>query len=207
MLTQEELKIVDFFRRNIFAEYTIRELMKKMSKGSYTWTYNAVEKLRKLGIIKVRQKGQSNLCSINLEDQKTLAYLSLLDEIEAYSKKGLPIENIKELIASLPIAFFTFIVTGSYAIGKQTPKSDLDIAVLVEDGVNTKDVLAYLVSKGLIMIPEVHPFVFSRSEFLQMLLDKQVNYGKLLFNKRLIASGAENYYSIIKEAINNGFRG
>ena len=207
MLTTEELKIVDLFRCNIFSEYTIMELMKRLSKSSYTWTYNAVGKLRKLNIIKTRQKGQSTLCSINLDEQKALAYLSLLDEIETYSKKRLPIENVRELIASLPISFFTFVVTGSYAEGKQTPKSDLDVAVLVEDGVSTKKMLAYLLSKGMTMIPEIHPYVFSRSEFLQMLLDKQVNYGKLLFNKRLIAFGAENYYSVIREAINHGFKG
>ena len=98
-------------------------------------------------------------------------------------------------------------VAGSYAAGKATKKSDLDVVVLVEDGTETKKILAILKNKGELMIPEVHPYVFTKTEFLKMLLNDEENYGKFVFKNRVILFGAENYYLIIREAIKNGFRG
>jgi hypothetical protein len=58
-----------------------------------------------------------------------------------------------------------------------------------------------------LMVPRPHPLVFRKPEFMEMLLNKEANYGKMLFRKHLIAFGAENYYLIIREAIEHGFRG
>ena len=206
MLTKEEIKIIKIFENDLCKSYTIRNLMKKISKKSYSWTFKAVKKLTKLGIINIVKKGKSNLCSINLNNNFTLIYLSLLEQIKVNSKK-LPKKNISELINSIPLSYFTFIVTGSYASGKATKKSDLDVVVLVEDKINTKKILTILKNKGELMIPEVHPYVFTKSEFLQMLLSDEENYGKMIFKNKLIIFGAENYYLIIKQAIKNGFKG
>lgn len=206
MLTKQEIKIIDLFRNDLFKYYTIREIMKKLHKNSYNWTFKAVKKLSKSGMINIRKKGNSNLCSIDFNNNLTLIYLSLLEELEISSKR-LPKKIIYELINLIPLAYFTFIITGSYASGKSTKKSDIDVVVLVENGINAKKILTLLKNKGELMIPEVHPYVFTRLEFLQMLLSNEENYGKMIFRNRLIAFGAENYYLIIKEAIKNGFKG
>lgn len=206
MLTKEEIKIVDLFRKNLFKSYTIIEIMKKISKKSYHWTFNAVEKLKKLGLISMNRRGYSNICSVNLDNNFTLTYLSFLDELEANFKK-LPKSNIIKLINAVPLSYFTFIITGSYALGKATKKSDMDVVVLVEDNVEIKKILTILKNKGELMVPEVHPYVFTKTEFLRMLLSEEQNYGKLIFKNRIIFFGAENYYLIVKEAIKNGFKG
>jgi len=207
LLNRGDMIVIDMFRHNLFGQYTIHDLMKRLSKKSYIRIFEAVKKLNKMGIIKIEPKGRAKICSINLDETKAMAYLSLLDELDSQSRKYIPMDNVKELLDSLPLSFFTFIITGSYAAGKQTKNSDLDIVVLAEDGIDKKRILAILISKGRTMIPEIHPYVFTRSEFLQMLADKETNYGKLFFHKRLIVSGAENYYMMVKEAIRNGFRG
>ena len=48
------------------------------------------------------------------------------------------------------------------------------------------------------MIPPAHIYVFTKNEFLEMLLNKEQNYAKLIFEKDF-DFGAENYYLIIKE--------
>ncbi len=206
MLTKEELKVIDLFRKDLFKYYSIREIMKKISKKSYSWTFKAVKKLNELGVVNIEKKGNTNLCSINLDNTLTITYLSFLEEFDAITKK-LPRKNVAELINSIPLSYFTFIVTGSYAEGRATEKSDLDVVVLVEDGAITKNILAVLKNKGELMMPEVHPYVFTKSEFLQMLLSDEENYGKLLFKNRIILFGSQNYYLIIKEAIKHGFKG
>lgn len=205
MLTKEEIKIIELFRRDLFKSYTIREIMKNISKKSYNWVFKTVKKLNKMEIININKKGHSNICSINLNNNLTLTYFSILEEINANSKK-LPRKNISEIINSIPLSYFTFIVAGSYATGNITKKSDLDVVVLVEDRTNVKKILTILKNKGELMIPEVHPYIFTKSEFLQMLLSDEENYGKMIFKKKLLLFGAENYYLILKEAYKHGFR-
>ena len=204
MLTKEELKIVELFRKDLAREYTINEIMKELNKSSYNWVFKAVKKLNKLQIIRIKKKGSSNLCTINLDNLISLYYLSLLEGLEANSKK-IPKENVYELINSVPLSYFTFIITGSYAKGRQTGKSYLDVVVLIEDKNDADKILTILKNKGELMIPEIHPYVFTKSQFLQMLLTDEENYGKMIFKNRLIFLGAENYYLIIKEAIKNRF--
>ena len=207
MLTKKELEIMDIFRKDLFREETIRSIMKSISKSSYTWTFNTVKKLIRSNLLLHKKKGKSTICSLNIDSLNSVYYLSLLDYLEASNAGYVPYKNIIELINNIPVIYFSFIVTGSYAEGKQTKKSDIDICVIIEDDSDKKRVYNHLFNKGELMIPKVHPLVFTKSEFVQMLLDKEENYGKLLYKKRLIYFGAENYYLIVKEAIRNGFRG
>ena len=206
MLTREEIKIIELFRRDLFKEYTIREIQVKIAKKSYNWVFEAVKKLDDLNIIKIDKKGASNLCSLNLDNHLTLIYLALLEEFDAESK-NLPRKNIAELMNSITLSYYTFIIAGSYAEGKTSKKSDMDVVVIVGDDANTKKILAILKNKGDLMIPEAHPYVFTKTEFLQMLISNEENYGKMIYRKRLLVFGAENYYLIIKEAIKSGFKG
>ncbi len=206
VLTKEEIRIVDEFRRNPFAEFTIREIAKKLNKKSYAWVFKAVGKLETLGILNTRHAGKSRLCSINLDSQISVTYLSFLDELDAYEKQ-LPRRNISELLASIRTPCFTFMVTGSYASGKATDKSDLDIIVLVGSGANRQEIQAKLRSAGELMIPRPHIYVFTYREFEEMLLLRNENYGKEAFRNRIIISGAQNYYIMMRRAIRNGFRG
>jgi len=202
MLTENEAEIVNVFRKDVFRNYTIRELMKITGRKTYTWTFNATKKLAGMGIIKMETKGAYRLCSINLYSALAISYLSLLDETETAARK---IPRIEELINEIPTPFFTFLIGGSYAEGRQTKGSDLDVCVIVDGKTDTKKIQNMLENKA--MIPHIHPFVFTKSEFIGMLLNKEANYGKMLFIKRLIAFGAENYYLMIREAIEHGFRG
>lgn len=206
MLTRKETAIIGLFRRRLFDTFTISEISKMLGAASYPWTFNAVKALSKAGILNVGTKGHSKIVELNLDSALAIRYLSLLDELEAESQN---IPNIREIfdMVNATTDYFTLIVGGSYASGTQTKDSDLDIVVLVDDKADTRPVMNTLKNKGGLMVPEVHPYVFTRKDFLQMLLSKEENYGKLLFRKRLIYFGAENYYLIIKEANRHGFAG
>lgn len=207
-MLKDELDIINVFRKNLFEEDSIRGIMKKAKKKSYGRIFDSMQDLTRKGIIKTRKSGKSVLCSINLENALALSYLSLLDSNEANSRiRGKIAGNIAELMNSVPSDYFVFILTGSYAEGKATAKSDLDVVVIVEDTIDIRKILNTLKNKGELMTPEVHPYVFTKSEFLAMLLSGEMNYGKLIFKNRLIFFGAENYYRIIWRAIKNGFKG
>ena len=142
ILTKEELKIVKLFENNLFNSYTIRDVMYKIGKNSYNWIFIAISKLSKFGIINIEVKGKSNICSLNLDNQLTLTYLSIIEKLKISDK--LPLRNIYELINSVPFSYFTFIITGSYAEGNFTKKSDLDVVIIVENKEDSKKIFSIL---------------------------------------------------------------
>ena len=205
IITDEELKIIECISKDLFNKYAIREIANKMNKASYSWVFNAIKRLSSLGIINIEPRRGSNLCSLNLDNLLLLVYLALIEQKKI--NKNLPLENIKELMDSIELGFFTFIVTGSYSRGDYTKKSDIDIAVIVENKNDVKKTEVILKNKGELMVPKPHIFVFSKDEFLQMLLEKGENYGKELSRNKIILFGAENYYRILKGAVDYGFKG
>ena len=58
-----------------------------------------------------------------------------------------------------------------------------------------------------LMTPEAHPYVFTQSQFYEMLINKEENYGKEIARNNLIVTGGKQYYKILMEAIENGFDG
>ena len=205
ILTKEELKIIKLFSENLFGEFTIREIAKKINKKSYNWVFKAVKKIGGLGMINIMIKGGSKICSINLENNLALNYFALIEQQKI--DKKLPLKNIRELLDFVPVSYFSFIIAGSYANGTNTKKSDLDVVVIVENNLDSKKVFSILKNKGELMIPKVHIFVFSKAEFLQMLLEKEENYGKEIYRNKIVVFGAENYYLILRRAIEHGFKG
>ena len=204
MLTKKEMSIIDLFRKNLLIYPSIREVMKRINTKSYNWTYNAVKKLEKENLILIERKGKGRLCSLNLEEQKTLSYLAFLEETHSLSKK---IPNIKKIRQLMPNDFHILVITGSYVDSSQTSKSDLDIVVIIDRKEERKHILNKLQRKGELMVPELHPYVFTNKEFLEMLVNKEENYGKEISRKRSVIEGAEFYFKILKEAIDNGFKG
>ena len=109
-------------------------------------------------------------------------------------------------MSAIKTPFFIFLVTGSYANKKHTSKSDLDIVVIIDDPLDKRKINANL-NKGELMIPSVHSYVFTVSEFFEMLTNKEENYGKEITRNKMIIYGAYPYYKILKEAIEYGFKG
>jgi predicted nucleotidyltransferase len=203
MLTLKELEIIELFRKDIFAEFSIREIMKKINTKSYSWTHNAVNKLHREEIVTIKRIGQSKLCKINLESQLSISYLSLLEELNALDKKIANISKIMKLVNEH--GFYILMVTGSYANNKFTEKSDLDVVAIIDRKEEKKWISNKLANEGDLMIPKMHPYVFTKEEFLEMLTNKESNYGKEIAGKHLIFCGAEFYFRILRAAIKNGY--
>ena len=203
MLTAKELEIVDLFRKNLFLNPTIREIMKLIKTKSYNWTYHAVLKLAQEDILTITKKGNSHICTINLKNQKTISYLSLLEENIALNAK---IPHLETLFELMPKAFYILLITGSYASRTFTKKSDVDFVVIIEEKEEKKWLQNTLSNKGELLIPAIHPYVFTREEFMEMLINKELNYGKEISKKHLILSGAELYLKIVREAIEHGYK-
>ena len=183
----------------MFLKKTIREVSILLKKD-YPNTYNSIIELEKERFLKIEKIGRSKLCSVEI-NQKTISLFSFLDEQESFE---INIPNINKILDFKEFNDDIILVTGSYALGKQTKESDLDLILIVKEKAFEKQKLLENVSS--LMIPKVHALVFSYKDFVDMLLDKKPSLGKEIFNKRLIFKNTTKYYNLINEAIEHGFR-
>lgn len=205
-MLKEDLDIINVFRKDLFLADSIRGIMIKMKNKSYGRVFTAAQELLKQGVLNSQKLGMSTVCSINLNDSKALAYLSFLDFVEFNSKiTGELAEKIKSLAETIPLRYFSFIIGAGHS-ERKSKKGALEVLVIVENEVDSNKILNLLESNCKSMKLEVKAHVLKVSEFLNMLLSKEENYAKNISKNKLVFYGSQNYYVIIREAIEHGFR-
>ena len=200
-------QILEEFVKKPWRKFTFQEIKKLSGKKSESYVYTSLKKFVKSNILKEERAGNVVLYSLNLSSHKTIAYTSFVLEYLSWNKEHIPYKDLEKIASKMPTKLFTFIITGSYANNTQKKTSDVDVVILCDDTFETKKIYAELKQDCELNIPPIHLYVFKNSEFLEMLLNKEANYGKEIANKNLILFGAENYYKIVSEAIKNGFTG
>jgi predicted nucleotidyltransferase len=205
-LVKNELLLLRPFVKEPWREFTITEIKRITENRSHHYVFDALKKFASLGILEEKRKGNTNTYFINYENGSNIIYLAFLESLAAKERSDLPVKNIARIMEKIKSPFFSLIVGGSYAEGKQKPASDVDVAIIIPDG-EPKTEYEIALKEGELMIPETHGFVFTREEFYLMLTNGGFNYGKELARKHVIIYGAEPYYRILFEAMRHGFKG
>ena len=201
-MLRKSYRILDIFVKNPTITYLFGEVKDYISSKSESYTYNSLKSFVKDGILDKEKRGGLGIYK-TANTSKAISFLSMVAEYKAWNKKNIPIDSIHELVKKININFFVLLITGSYAKGKQTSKSDVDMVLLVPN--DAKKISARLRHFCEMNIPQIHLYVFTDDEFKQMLLDEKYNYGKEIVKNNLIFYGAEAYYKILFEAMKNGF--
>lgn len=201
-MLKKSYRILGVFVKNPTITYLFGEVKEYINSKSESYTYNSLKSFVKEGILTKEKKGGLRLYKI-ANTSKAISFLSMAAEYKAWDKKNFPIDIIFELVKKININFFVLLVTGSFAKGKQTPKSDLDAVLIVPD--NAKRISARLRHFCEMNIPSIHLYVFSDDEFKQMLLDEKYNYGKEIVKNNLIFYGGGIYYKMLFEVMKHGF--
>lgn len=203
MLTKNQIEILNLFRKNIFLKTSILQIKKLLKKKSYQRVHEAVRELEKNKILKSEKAGNTRLISLILTPQ-AIFYISFLDEQEAINKN---FSNYEKIMSIKEVSSYIIIITGSYAKGTQMKSSDLDLVAIIPDDQKAPDIQKLVENITFLYHPRVHPYVFTRKDFIEMLLDYKENYGKEIFRYHVILKNASIYYEIIRGAIKNGFKG
>jgi predicted nucleotidyltransferase len=197
MITKQQLIILSVFEQNLFIELTFRQIKEQSRQKSNNVIQIALKQFLNEGLIKAKQTGDVNTYSLNLNNL-TYSYLNLINELNIKEKK-IPSKILDEikLKVSRYTPFFILLVFGSYAKGKANPKSDLDIAIIVESQQTKKEITPFLETIKRREILRIDYHLFTVSEFQEMLKSEQENVGKELFRGSIIYIGAIPYYNII----------
>ncbi len=198
-LSRNGIGILNLFRKNIFLSGSIREIAALLKKP-YPKVYEAAKELERRNVIHLRKAGNASLCEIMLS-KEAVSVLSFLDGQEAISRN---IPNMEKILEFREFLDDIIVVAGSYAKGRQTPKSDIDLVLITKEGAARKQKL--LENMTMTFLPRIHAVTFSYKDFVDMLLSRDENFGKEVFRNHLIFRNTERYYLLLKEAIENGFR-
>ena len=205
MLTENQLKIFEPLTKNILKEYPIKEIKEISGEKSNNAMALALKKFKEENLVIERRVGRSLLYTLNTDNDLVFYYLSILSTKKISKLVERAIKRIKEEIENHTF-FYSLIIFGSHAIGKQTKESDLDIAVFIEKESEKKIIESALKSSELKTPLEIHGHVISKNEFLEMLKVDYENLGKQIARKHLSIYNPHIFYSLLKEGIKDGFR-
>ena len=204
MISNGKIRLLELWRKNLFSELSMAEIMKEAKKKTKTWVFNTLKLLVKNEILISTRKANLNIYRLNLNNPLSLQLLQYLETQENLSSPELGI--ISEIIGKIPVKSCSIIVFGSYAEGKQTKNSDLDICILVEDKRVEKRIKAYVNDVKMDYPMRIDEHYITFDEFVKMLLRDEENLAKQIFIKHRLFYNAEIYYQVVKEAYKNGFR-
>ncbi len=188
-------------------KFTFKDIQMLCKKTSKSYVFTILKKMVQEKIILEEKVGNLLLYRLNHSHLKAQVYAGVIAEHIAWNKTNLPYPILQKAADKIPTPFYVMIVTGSYAKNAQKETSDIDVVLIIDDSQETKRVYAQLRSICELSIPEIHLYVFKRSEFLEMLLNKEANYGKEIAQNNLLLHGAETYYQMMNEAMEHGFNG
>ena len=205
MLTKKQLQILDVFQKNEFKELAWNKVKELTKETSSSIIQNAIKAFLHEKLITENRIGTSKLYKVNHKNNKIYNYF------ETYNKESLPeqvLKSIKELEESLDkhTSFYSIVIFGSYAHGKQKKDSDLDVAVFIEQEDKRKIVEAVFKSMEIKSLIKIHGHAITKDEFLEMLKVDYENLGKEIARKHLIIHNPAIFYSLIKEGEKHGFK-
>jgi len=200
-INKNELKILELFRKELFLKISIRKVMSKIGSKSYQRVYEAVNDLVKKNILALEKIGNTNLISLNLS-RESILLLSFLDE-----KEGNKAPNYSKILDIKEISDYLILITGSYASGSFNKKSDMDLVIIVPDKEDVVFIQKLVDNKTMLFVPPIHLYIFRKKDFVEMLTDKKENYGKEIVKNKIILKNGQMFYELVKEAIDNEYKG
>src|SRR3989338_4134724 len=198
MLTKQQLVSLGVFRKDLFASLTFKQIKEESKQKSNNIVQIALKKFKEQELVKTKVTGDVTTYSLNFDNNLTLSYLNLINDLEIQKRK-FPKEILSEIQKKISkqTNFFILIVFGSYTKNKATEKSDLDVAVIVESEQTRKEIAPFLETVKRREIKPIDYHIFTRNEFLEMLKTDIENVGKQIYKNSIIYYGFIEYYNLI----------
>jgi len=195
LFTKTEISVLELFVSRILDRFTIREVS-RLIKKDLKIVHTSIRKLiEKEFIIK------DKLNALKLNYKNNIADLAYIENIrkESFLKKNPSVGvHLKNFLKKTKNKFFILLVFGSYADGKQTKKSDIDLlAILPKENEKFERQLNAALS---ISNKNFHVNVISKESFEEMIHKRdELNVVNETLSNHIIFYGAEQYYALLGE--------
>lgn len=202
MITEKQLKILNIFAKNIFKEYTFKELKESLNEKSNNAIQIAIKKFKSENLINERKIGTSMLYKLNLNEDSVFDYITISNNSKLSKNAKLAMQRIKEEITKVT-PYFSIVVFGSYAKETQTKDSDIDIAIFTDTNKEKINAAINMAEDKSLSPLDTH--IISEQEFLEMLNETKENLGKQIARNHITIHNSKIFYSILIRGANHGF--
>jgi predicted nucleotidyltransferase len=158
----------------------------------YSTAYRTVKRFPTL--LNSRTVGKAELIQLNISNKIIINYLAISSNNERliFLEKNKLISKIDSKLQDKNIV----LLFGSYAKGKQTKYSDIDLLIINKKG--EKDIS--FKNEELLFNIKINPIFITKKEFKLMLRDKEENVGKQVLKDHIILKGFNDFW---EEVIND----
>lgn len=204
MITKMQFRILNTFSKNIYKSYSFKEINDAYKSKSKGIVPSYLKKMVEEKILKKERISNVGIYKLNLDNPKVFSYLYPIFWENLPKIAELPIRYIIES-AEKKESFYSLVVFGSYAKGKNKKGSDLDIAIFIPESSDKKPIEKELSDAKLKSLLDMDIHIIKKDEFLEMLLADYENLGKEIARKNLPLHNIDIFYSMINKGRKNGF--
>ena len=166
----------------------------KLRGVNYKTAYLNVKKLEKLQLINAEKLGNTTNCTFSFKSHPLVYDAEILRRDEFLAKnRGIAVLYNQLLKVKNPL--FCALLFGSYSKGKQTKRSDIDLAVI------SSGELYEQVQKEISILPlKLHLLHFTSEQFVASLKTTEFNVCHEIKKNNVIMFGTESYYEVLRHA-------
>jgi predicted nucleotidyltransferase len=200
-LTKTSVEILAFLNSRIRETFTVRQITEAIGKD-YKITYTMTMRLAEQNYIIAEKKRPVTYCRLNLKgNSSVLAYIEGVRASRFFEKhKDIEI-LVNDLTSKISSPFFTLILFGSYVKGTASPRSDLDVLLIIPERSFEKEVEAAVGSVQRVSPLGIHETVLAYSEFLELLEQKKPNVAWEAIDNRIVPYGAEMLFKTLEQVL------
>lgn len=184
-------KIINYLGKHIGKRYTMHELSRLLSIP-YASFYRTVQQMK--DILVIETAGKARMIQLNKNNPVLKAHLTVASDEE--KKTCLQKQPIIKKIATELQTNDIVVLFGSYAKGKQTQQSDIDLLIINKDGEKSHFFSKY----ELLYKKRINPIFITKNEFKKMLKDKEENVGKQALKDHIILNNPEEFWEGVLNA-------
>jgi predicted nucleotidyltransferase len=196
MVTPTQLKIIGLLL-STETPLSIREISRRLSQ-SYPLIYNNIQDLCLKKVLSKQDVPPAQIITLHSQaDTKILIAAENLKRDNFLHKHKWVKLFLRDFSALFPTSFYSFIVFGSYAKGKESKSSDLDLLLIISSSIIPEKV-NYVLDRCYTKIKK-HLVIITEDDFSEMLAKpKELNVGNETVKNHVILYGAESYYTLLE---------
>lgn len=176
--------------------YSVNQLAGEI-KLAYPYVYESVKGLERKRLVSVKKAGRSNLCQIRFDNPEELAAASM-ENRQQFLAKHLQINNLtKQLKETLWGELYIMLLFGSYAKGKATKKSDIDLFFIIKGKRNLEE-FKRKVNSVIDKLNYKVEFEVSTMEWFYEMLGDKTTVGREIFKTNVVLHNAEGYFYLVR---------
>ena len=204
MMTAKQMDIFQVFCRKPFGEFTIKQIKHLAGEKSNNALEIAMTRFKEEKLLREKRVGRSALYTLDLDNDLVYYYLALANHQRL--GKGAPrtLSILKEKLGRRT-QFMALAVFGSTASQEQKKDSDLDVAIVIGDESERRDMEAAARSAGQESLLQLDCHVMTGKEFVEMLTNDEENLGKQIARKHLAVHNHQLFYGLMREGMRHGF--